>query len=217
MMPSRVISFARRYNSLCGMPMNMPSSPNGSTSSSCSTRCNGLPVNRLDEAADQPAIRQRVIAVLRAGFVHGPRLRRSTAFMCSQSRISFACVIISSMRYKPASMTQRLPDRDLLFAVRGERGPVLRDRVVVRRETLIDENVHQRRHHAFGRRERRCGRIGEPRIAFAIARAAPDVDDLARVVIDAHGRAAMRFPGNLPDQQRRDIGIVRMNRSIEHR
>src|SRR4030095_9199213 len=95
--------------------------------------------NTFDHATDQPAVRERVITVYGTGRVHGYRICDATLHMLPIEDLGRTPdQLVDSI--KTGTVRQRLSNRDRTFAMSGEFRPVLRDRVVVRREAAIDED-----------------------------------------------------------------------------
>jgi hypothetical protein len=169
----------------------------------------------LDQAADDPAVRERVIAMM---------LARAMRRLCARDHVEHV-VPVEHLRgrfdhvrnaIEAGLVAKHMPDRDRVLAVLAELRPVPCDPIVVIREATIDEDVKQRGDDTLRGRERSGRRVLEPGPALTIAIAAPDVDDRFAFVVHAHCRSRVFVFRDLTNQCGGDVGEIGMNLSVQH-
>ncbi len=145
----------------------------------------GRPQHQLGQ---QPAVGLRVVAVpgarLPEGLLRGDRVRSG------DSVAGLGGGQPPVQRREARTVGEQVADQGLLLAARLELRPVRADRrVQVEQPALVQQQRHGRG-HALGRgADDLRGVLGPGLGAVGVLGAAPQVDDLAAVAVDGHGRA----------------------------
>ena len=141
--------------------------------------------DRTDQAAQDEAVGDRVVAVLCAWPPPGPLLLDEP-----QHRIERGSLVVAD-RYvqggDPGSVREHQANRDVLLAVLVERRPVTRHRLVEIEQSAIDQDQHCGRCQSLaGRADGSDGVFSPGQAASRISRTAPDPDYRIPIEIDAN-------------------------------
>ena len=166
-------------------------------------RSHAAPGHPPDHLAHEPAERPAVVPVRGTGLPDRP-----LGGQCGRHRIPGQQVgqwhgVVDDGQ--PGPVRQQPADRDVRLPLSGELRPVPGRRLVEVQFAALREQVRARRRGGLGGRVHQLQRVSPPRPARpGVGQAAPQVDDLAAVAVDADRRAHVAvtlevFPEHIPD------------------